>query len=187
MTSKENFSRLTAYMQEHGYSKDYLRAMKTEIRVVVRLQENGEWPGYREHYLRYAETIASSTYLRRKTSFVGLLEQFDVHGIFPSGPGVFTSFMRDTHYDHLCDEFKCVIDTYRAIEGKRGVKAPTIHVSSLNASAFFHSMQEIGVNSLAQIGEKEVVGFFFFRWRTEIRTLLREEYPRRVQGHPVLL
>ena len=161
MTSKENFSRLTAYMQEHGYSKDYLRAMKTEISVVVRLQENGEWPGYREHYLRYAETIASSTYLRRKKSFVGLLEQFDVHGIFPSGPGVFTSFMRDTHYDHLCDEFKCVIDTYRAIEGKRGVKAPTIHVSSLNASAFFHSMQEIGVNSLAQIGEKEVVGFFF--------------------------
>ena len=65
VTSKENFSRLTAYMQEHGYSKGYLRAMKTEIRVVVRLQQNGEWPGYREHYLHYAETIASSTYLRR--------------------------------------------------------------------------------------------------------------------------
>ena len=52
LTSKENFARLIVYLQEHGYSEDYIRAMKTEMRVVVRMQENGVWSTYREHYLR---------------------------------------------------------------------------------------------------------------------------------------
>lgn len=159
--SKENFKKLIAYLQEHGYSKEYLRAIKTEMRVVIRMQENGEWISYREHYLHYAETISSFSYLRSKRSIVGLLEQFDVRGIYPSGPSVYSSFMKDSTYDHLSDEFKRVIDFYRVVEMERGVKAPTIHVSSLNTATFFHSMQNRGVKSLAQIGEKEVVEFFF--------------------------
>lgn len=161
LTSKENFARLIVYLQEHGYSEDYLRAMKTEMRVVVRMQEKGVWSTYREHYLHYAETFKSSTYLRRKKSIVGLLEQFDVRGIYPSGPGILSSFMRDGYYDRLSEEFKCVIDTYRAVESKRGVKAPTISVSSSNTAIFFYSMQKRGMVSLAQISEKEVIGFFF--------------------------
>ena len=54
LTSKENYARLIVYLQEHGYSEDYIRAMKTEMRVVVRMQENGVWSTYREHYLHYA-------------------------------------------------------------------------------------------------------------------------------------
>lgn len=161
VTSKEKFARLTAYLQDQGYSKDYLRAMKTEMRAVVRLQEDGEWTGYREHYLHYAETITSSAYLRRKKSIVGLLEQFDVRGIYPSGPGVLSLFMRDSHYAHLSAEFKCVIDTYRTVESRRGVKAPTVAISSSNTAIFFHSMQERGINTLAQIDEKDVAEFFF--------------------------
>jgi hypothetical protein len=53
-TSKEKFARLIAYLQKNGYSKDYVRSMKTEMRVVVRMQEKGEWTSYRDHYLRYA-------------------------------------------------------------------------------------------------------------------------------------
>lgn len=148
-------------MQEHGYSKGYLRKMRTEMRVVVRMQENGEWTTYREHYLHYAETLTSHSYLRSKRSIVGLLEQYDLRGTYPSGPCVRTSFMRDSHYDQLSEEFKRVIDTYRSVERERGVKAPTIYVSCSNTAVFFHSMQKLGIESLSQIGEKDVVGFFF--------------------------
>ncbi len=161
VTSKEKFTKLIAYLQEHGYTKEYLRKMRTEMRVVVRMQENGEWTTYREHYLHYAETFTSPSYLRSKRSIVGLLEQFDLRGIYPSGPSVFSSFMRDRPYDHLSDEFKSVIDFYRTVEMERGVKEPTIHVSSLNTATFLYSMQNRGIRSLAQIGEKEVVEFFF--------------------------
>lgn len=161
VTSKEKFARLTAYLQEQGYSKGYVRKMQTEMRVVVRLQESNEWTTYREHYLFYAETLSSPSYLRCKRSILGLLEQFDIRGIYPSGPCVYSSFMKDYNYDHLSDEFKCVIDTYCRVEKERGVKAPTIYVSSLNTALFFHSMQNQGIESLAQISEKEVVGFFF--------------------------
>ena len=85
VTSKEKFTKLIAYLQEHGYSKEYLRAMKTEMRVIVHLQENDEWTGYREHYLHYAETLTSHSHLRSKRSIVGLLEQYDLRGIYPSG------------------------------------------------------------------------------------------------------
>jgi integrase len=161
VTSKEKFVRLITYLQAQGYSKGYLRVMRTEMRVVVRMQENGEWTSYREHYQHYADTITSSAYLRTKRSIVGLLEQFDIRGIYPSGPSVFSSFMRDSHYAHLSDEFKCVIDAYRRVETERGVKAPTIYVSSLNTATFLYSMQSRGIESLSQIGEKEVVEFFF--------------------------
>ena len=43
VTSKENFAKLIAYLREHGYSKGYIRKMETEMRVVVRMQENDEW------------------------------------------------------------------------------------------------------------------------------------------------
>lgn len=148
-------------MQEHGYTKEYLRKMRTEMKVVVRLQEAGKWTSYREHYLHYAETITSTSYLRCKKSIVGLLEQYDIRGIYPSGPCVRTSFMRECHYDRLSEEFKCVIDTYRMIECERGVKAPTIYVSSSNIAVFFKSMQERGIKALSQIGENDVVEFFF--------------------------
>ena len=148
-------------MQEQGYSKGYIRKMQTEMRVVVRLQESNEWTTYREHYLFYAETLSSPSYLRCKRSIIGQLEQFDIRGIYPSGPGIYSSFMKDYNYDHLSDEFKCVIDTYCRVEKERGVKAPTIYVSSLNTALFFHSMQNHGIESLAQISEKEVVEFFF--------------------------
>ena len=161
VTSKENFEKLIDYLQEHGYSKEYLKSMRTEMRVVVRLQEHGEWRGYREHYLQYAGSITSSGYLRRKKSIVGLLEQYDVRGIYPSGPGNLSLFMKVSHYDCLCEEFRSVIDTYRKVEMERGVKEPTISISSLNTSVFFHSLQGHGIQSLAQITEKEVVGFFF--------------------------
>ena len=161
VTSKEKFTRLIAYLQEHGYSKEYLRAMKTEMRVIVHLQENDEWTGYREHYLHYAETLTSHSHLRSKRSIVGLLEQYDLRGIYPSGPCVRTSFMRDSHYDQLSEEFKCVIKTYRMVELERGVKTPTIYVSSSNTAVFFHSMQNLGIKTLSQISEKDVVEFFF--------------------------
>lgn len=135
--------------------------MKTEMRVIVNLQEKDEWTGYREHYLHYVETFTSPSYLRRKKSYIGLLEQFDVRGIYPSGPCVRTSFMRHRHYDRLSEEFRRVIDTYQLVERERGVKAPTIYVSSSNAAVFFHSMQELGIETLSQIGEKDIVGFFF--------------------------
>ncbi len=161
VTSKEKFEKLIAYLQEHGYSTEYLKSMRTEMRAVVCLQERGEWHGYRNHYLQYAATITSSGYLRRKKSIVGLLEQFDVRGIYPSGPGNLSHFMKSSHYDCLCEEFRNVIDTYRKVEEKRGVKEPTISISSLNTAVFFHSLQDHGIQSLAQISEQEVIGFFF--------------------------
>ena len=161
VTSKEKFARLIAYLREHGYSKGYIRKMETEMRVVVRMQENDEWTSYNEHYLHYAKTFKSPSYLRCKRSIVGLLEQFDVRGVYPSGPNVYSSFMRENNYDHLSEEFKYVIDVYRSVEMNRGVKAPTIYVSSLNTATFLHSMQSRGIEYLAQIGEKEIAEFFF--------------------------
>ena len=69
--------------------------------------------------------------------------------------------MRENNYDHLSEEFKYVIDVYRSVEMNRGVKAPTIYVSSLNTATFLHSMQSRGIEYLAQIGEKEIAEFFF--------------------------
>ena len=60
----------------------------------------------------------------------------------------------------LSPEFKSVIDLYCEVEKKRGKKSTTIYTESHNASTFFLSLQQKGINSLDKTSEEAVLSIF---------------------------
>jgi integrase len=60
----------------------------------------------------------------------------------------------------LLPEFKSIIDYYCEAENKRGKKITTIYTESHNASTFFLSLQQKGINSLIKITEEAVISLF---------------------------
>ena len=60
----------------------------------------------------------------------------------------------------LSPEFKSVIDYYCEAERRRGNKITTIYTESHNASTFFLSLQQKGIDSLAKITEEAVLSIF---------------------------
>ena len=78
---------------------------------------------------------------------------------YPDGSRRHELFQRGA-YPLLSPEFKSVIDYYCETERKRGKKVTTIYTESHNASTFFLSLQQKGIDSLVKITEEAVLSVF---------------------------
>lgn len=161
LSLRERYPILIGFLKEHGYAHSYIRKFETEVRVILRMIETQTWVSYEDLYKQHCDAGYGSKYLRSKKSILGLVAQFDIQGIFPGGPGIFSNFVRQNALETLLPEFKSVILHYKVVEGKRGIGESTIAVSSWNTASFFRQMQELGITELIQIKEHHILDFFY--------------------------
>ena len=166
---RDNYPKLISYMETNGYSKTYVDRLKREIEKILTTVDSKEWSCYRDVYLEYTKTLHSPDYLRNKRTIIGAIEQFDVHGRYPDRRHRHELFERGA-YPLLSPEFKSVIDYYCKAEKKCGKKATTIYTESHNASTFFLSLQQKGIDSLVKITEEAVLSIFMSPDETLLRS-----------------
>lgn len=166
---RNNYPKLISYMEINGYSKIYVDRFKREIIRILSTDSKG-WSCYKDVYLEYTKTSQSPDYLRDKRTIIGAIEQFDVHGRYPDGRRRHELFERGA-YPLLSPEFKSVIDLYCEVEKKRGKKKfATVYTESHNASTFFLSLQQKGINRLEKTTEKAVLSIFMSPDETLLRS-----------------
>ena len=156
---RDKYPKLISYMETNGYSKTYIDSFKREIKKILAFADPAEWSCYKDVYLDYTKTSHSPDTLRNKRTVIGAIEQFDVYGRYPNGRRRHELFERGS-YPLLSSEFKAVIDFYREVEKKRGKKLATIYTESHNASTFFLSLQQKGLNCLEKVTEEAVLSIF---------------------------
>ena len=166
---RDNYPKLISYLEIKNYSKSYIDCFKREIDKILTLVGSKEWSCYKDVYLEYSKTSHSPNTLRNKRTIIGAIEQFDVHGRYPDGRRRYKLFERGA-YPLLLPEFKSVIDLYCEVEKKRGKKLTTIYTESHNASTFFLSLQQKGINSLDKITEEAVLSIFMSPDETLLRS-----------------
>ena len=156
---KEKYPVLITFLESEGYSKTYISKVRSEImRILTKANKNG-WKSYNDVYQDYVSNGYPQRNLRHKRTYLGIIEHFEVNGLFPNGRRRQQIVKRDT-YHKLTDEFKVVIDFYRNVEKKRGKKDTTIYGESNNASTFLHTLQEKGIETLQAITEDSVLSVF---------------------------
>lgn len=165
---EDNYPRLISYMEESGYSRIYVDRFKREINRILSLAPTHNWSSYMDIYLGYTKSSSSKEYLRDKRTIIGAIEQFDVYGRYPDGRRRHELFAR-SGYVSLSEELRSIIDCYVEVESKRGKKASTIYTESHNAVTFLLSLQEKGINTLDDISEVAVLGFFVSSDGTKLR------------------
>jgi len=166
---RDNYPKLISYLENNSYSKTYVDRFKREIKKILVLADSEDWSCYTDVYLEYTKTPHSPDYLRNKRTIIGAIEQFDVHGRYPDGRRRHELFERGA-YSLLSSEFKSVIDYYCEAEKKRGKKFTTIYTESNNASTFFLSIQQKGIESLGKITEEAVLSIFISPDETLLRS-----------------
>jgi len=166
---RDNYPKLISYMEANGYSKTYVDRFKREIKKILVAVYSKKWSCYRDVYLEYTKTSSSPDYLRNKRTIIGDIEQFDVHGRYPDGGRRHKLFKRGA-YPLLSPEFRSIIDHYCKAEKKRGKKDSSIYTESHNASTFFLSLQQKGMDSLDKITEEAVLSVFISPDETLLRS-----------------
>ncbi len=166
---RENSSKLISYLESNGYSKTYVDRFKREIKKILLLEDSEDWSCYTDIYLEYTKTPHSPDYLREKRTIIGAIEQFVLHLRYPDGRRRHELFKRGA-YPLLSPEFKSVIDYYCEAERKRGKKGSTIYTESHNASTFFMSLQQKGIDGLVKITEEAVLSVFMLSDNILIRS-----------------
>ena len=156
---RDNYPKLISYLETNGYSKVYVDRLKREIEKILSAVDSKEWSCYTDVYLEYTKTSHSPSYLRNKRTFIGAIEQFDVYGRYPDRRHRHKLFERGA-YPLLSRDFKSLIDYYCDAEYKRGKKVTTIYSESHNASTFFLSLQQNGIDNLVEITEEAVLSIF---------------------------
>jgi len=156
---RDNYSKLISYMEVNGYSKTYIGSFKREIKRILSAINSKKVSCYTDIYLVYTKTSSSPDYLRNKRTIIGAIEQFDVHDRYPDGKRRHELFERGA-YPLLLPEFKSIIDYYCEVEKKGSKKINTIYTESHNAATFFLSLQQKGIDSLANITEEAVLSIF---------------------------
>ena len=166
---RDNYPKLISHMETNGYSKSYVDRFKREINRILVYADSEDCTCYTDIYLEYTKTSHSSDSLREKRTIIGAIEQFDVHGRYPNGRRRHELFSRGA-YPLLLSEFQSVIDYYGETERKRGKKETTIYTESHNASTFFLSLQQKGIDTLGKITEANVLSVFLSTDGTLIRS-----------------
>ena len=151
--NKEIYSDLFQRMESCGYSQDHIARIKTEINWLIRNQQSEGIQSYGEA-CRIRERRTESVRMRKCYGTVyAILEDYDLHGLFPDERSSREPSGRCSSYSQLNPFYKEIIDIYGEYGRRRGLKESTIHNVSFSCSSFFLSMQKHGKNTLEDISE----------------------------------
>jgi len=165
---EDNYPLLISYMREKSYSQMYIDRCRREINRILSLAPSKDWSSYMDIYLEYTKSSNSKKYIRQKRAIIGIIEQFDVFGRYPDGRRRYEPFTKGS-YSLLSQEFKSIIDCYCEVAKEGGKKESTTYDKSHSAATFLLSLQEKGMNTLDEISEEAVLGFFISSDGTKLR------------------
>ena len=152
------FPILLSYMKEKGYSQIYIDRFRRAIKQVLNLRRQNSGITYADIYQLSAEKGLATLSLQHKRSIFGIIEQFDVKGIFPGH--IRSGFLTTKGYDLLFEEFRRAIDVFRSNQPKNGKKSTTVYHESNNAITFFLALQKLGIQNFEQIEERHILSVF---------------------------
>lgn len=85
---REHRGELISFMEEKGYSTRYIQNLNLEINRILKKADGNKWISYTDIYHDYLLLAYSDKHLKSKRTILGVLEQFDVYGIFPGGNSI---------------------------------------------------------------------------------------------------
>ena len=156
---QEHYHELLDYLQEDGYTKEYIRRVRESIKWILKNGEGGSWQSYVDAYHDRVSRSGSELYKKNQREAFGAIQQFDLFGEFPNRRAK-NCFIKRGAYHQLIPEFKEMIDHYRLSAEKDGLEESTIKGYVSLKSCFLHYMQTRGIQSLGAIDEDDVPAFF---------------------------
>lgn len=150
---------LLSYMENGGYSKDYISKIRREIQRILTGSATKKCASYKQVYMNYLAKPRSSSFLRDKRTVISLIEQFDIYDRYPDGTRRRPIVERGA-YPQLFFQFKELVDYYRIVELERGKKETTIYTEYHNAATFLLALQDAGIHCLGDVTEKAVMEVF---------------------------
>ena len=156
---RNNYLKLISYMEGYGYSKAYVERVRQEINRILSKSDSTGWSSYTDIYLEYENKSCSKNYLRERLAILGIIESFDIDGQYPNGRKRQRIVKRGI-YHLLQPDFKAVIDFYREVEKRRGMKESSIYCESHSAASFLLMLQQSGADTFEKITEEAVISVF---------------------------
>jgi len=180
---KRTYPVLIDYLQENGYSKEYINEFLTDIRQVLKEASDPGISSYEEYYASLQTKFTKST-LHHKFKIIGKIKQFDLKGIFPTSIQR-CGFLKQDNYECLSSEYKNVINVFVKSATNRGVSESYIRHLKLSAAKFFYDQQNHGFHSLSDVSERIVQNYFHngdkivrgFDMMKQIKKVLKECNP----------
>jgi len=156
---QNHYQDLLSFLESNGYSESYITLIRQEIKRILHNAPFKQWESYQDIYQEYVDRSHSKSYLRNRRNIIGILEHFDIYGLYPNGRRR-NSFVSRGSYHLLTHEFQELIDFYRMSEQKRDKKSTTINNEASNTASFLYAMQQRGCTSLEMITQEDVLSFF---------------------------
>ncbi|MEI3614995.1 hypothetical protein [Pseudogracilibacillus sp. SO30301A] len=113
---KEGYQKLINYMKEgdYPYSSSYIHSVEAEIKKI--LNTNIKFDSYEDYYLyRVSKSKSTKQYRFPFKSHITMIMNFDIYNEYPSGQICKHQLFEDAQQPPLCENFKKVIDVYRAL------------------------------------------------------------------------
>lgn len=152
-------SDLIRHMQTEGYSKNYIRRLKSEINWIKKNKEKINVLTYEDIYHIRAKLTESSEMKRWYRLAYGVLKRFEEYNDYPDRRRKEPLIKRGS-YSSLNPVFKEIIDIYKKSALDRNLKEITIYGNASGGACFLLAMQNKGCISLEDITEDDVMSFF---------------------------
>ena len=156
---QQHYRELLDYIKKEGYSESYIRLVYEDIKWILKNEKYRSWQSYIDVYHDRVHKSESELYKKNHRIVFGAIQQFDLYGEYPSRR-IKNCFIKRGAYYQLIQEFKELIDFYKASDKLRGLKEHTIYGNASAASSFLYAMQKKGIQSLDCINEEDVLSFF---------------------------
>jgi integrase len=187
---KKTYPVLIDYLRENGYTKGYINEFLTDIRQVLKEAIDPGIDSYETYYASLGAKFTKST-LHHKYKIIGKIKQFDLKGILPNSVHR-CGFLKQDNYACLSAEFKKVINIFTKSATNRCVSRSYIYHLKLRASNFLLYLQNHGSDSLLNVIERTVQGYFHdgekmvrgFDIMNQIKSVLKECIPYYPDGEP---
>ena len=82
---RNNKNQLLSLMKNNGYSAGYITNIRRQIDFILSNCDKYGWKSYRDVYEHYLHLPYSSSYLRNKLNYIGVIQNFYEFGFMPNG------------------------------------------------------------------------------------------------------
>jgi len=153
---RNNYPLLLSYMQAKNYGMQYIRFIEKEINWILNESQSYNWKTYDDIYQTYVEIWENKHTLANRTRGLLVIKRFDLEAQMPDGK---KHYQKPSNYDHLSEEFKLFIRTFRNAVKQKSNKS---YYKSIEYSAcsFLLRLQKKGINTLGTITEASVFDVF---------------------------
>lgn len=156
--SDKTYEDLLQDMQKDGYSQNYMKCVRREIRWLENHQNIYHFASFEAAcQIRVAQTSSPETQANRKTIY-NLFHRYSKYGSLSEGRR--NPLFRFGAYTQLIEEFKSLLDIYEKESYRRGLKTGTVRASISACSGLLLALQSSGFRSLEDVTERGVLDYF---------------------------